>query len=213
MLDGMGAEARQAPRAQSAPARRHRYQLLRPARGSLGTQVRPLRDHARYGHPVAAGGWPRDGRHAVAPAQPAALRRPGTAGDRGLRHPPAAGRGQRGQRESQPVFTNLFGPRRHRPVHDRGVGRLPGPVPRGQLRRQGHLRRRRVRDVARRPRSGEHAAQPRPLRRLVRARGAVYRHPRHRRLPVPLSELRRAAAPLGPRRLADRALDLADRAR
>ena len=58
---------------------------------------------------------------------------------------------------------------RHRPVHARRQRRLPGPVRRGLVHRQGHLRRRCVRARARRPSAGEPRAQPRPARRLLRA--------------------------------------------
>ena len=54
-----------------------------------------------------------------------------------------------------------------------------------------------------RPRAGEHAAQPRSVRGLLRARRPVHRHRAGRRLPVELPRVRGAAAPLGARRLAD----------
>ncbi len=205
----MGAEARQAARVQPAAARRRRYQLHRAARGSQRAAVGEIRHHARQRYAAAARDRPGNGRHAVAPLEPAALRPVGAARDRGLRHSPAARRGQHRQRQPLAVLADLLGPRRHRSVHDRGVRHLPGSLPRGQLRRQGHLRRRRVRAVARRARAGQLAAQPRSLRGVVRPRGAVHRHPRHRRLPGPLPELRHPPAPVGPRRLADCALDLA----
>ena len=63
-----------------------------------------------------------------------------------------------------------------RSVRRGGFRRLPGPVRRRLLRRQGHLRRRCVRSRARRPRAGKHAAQPRPVRRHLRARRPRVRH-------------------------------------
>ena len=63
------------------------------------------------------------------------------------------------------------------------------------------------------PGAREHTPQPRPLRRLLRARGALHRHPTRGRLPLPLPGVRRAATPLGAGRLADRAVDLAHGAR
>ncbi len=70
--------------------------------------------------------------------------------DRRLRRAAAARRRQPRQREPDGVREGLLRPRRRRSVHDRGLRRLSGPVSRGQLRRQGHLRRRRVRGGARR---------------------------------------------------------------
>ena len=68
--------------------------------------------------------------------------------DRGLRRPAAARRRRSRQRQPDAVRAGLLRPRRHRSVHDRRVGHLSGPVSRGQLRRQGDLRRRRVRGGA-----------------------------------------------------------------
>ena len=98
-------------------------------------------------------------------------------------------------------------PERHRPVRRRGLRRLPGPVRRGLVHRQGHLRRRRLRARARGPRAREHAAQPRPVRRHLRARRAGLRHRGRRGFPVALRRRRGAPAPLGARRLAAAALD------
>ena len=68
------------------------------------------------------------------------------------------------------------GPSRRRSVHDGGVRRLPGPLRRGELHRQGHLRRRRVRAGDARPIPREHAALARPDRGQLRARRARDRH-------------------------------------
>ena len=67
-------------------------------------------------------------------------------------------------------------------VHHRNVRRVPGPVSRRQLRRQGHLRRRRVQRRARRSRPRQHAAQPRPVRGLLREGRPGHRYPPGRRL-------------------------------
>ena len=53
----------------------------------------------------------------------------------------------------------VLGARRRRSLHDGRVRPLSGHVSRGQLRRQGHLRRGRVRVGARRARAGKHAAE------------------------------------------------------
>ena len=108
------------------------------------------------------------------------------------------------------VRADVLRPRRRRSVHHRGLRRLPGPVPRGQLRRQGHLRRRRVRGGARRtacPRTRCSATTC--SKASMRAPGLctdihlIDDYPSH----VP--GVRGAPAPLGAGRLADRALAVA----
>jgi hypothetical protein len=77
-------------------------------------------------------------------------------------------------------FARLFaGDTGHRPVHARRVRRLPGRVRRGLVRRQGHLRRRRLPAGARRQAAREPRPQPRPARGRLRPR-----RPRQRRAPV-----------------------------
>ena len=77
-----------------------RHQLRRAARRSRrccrrsATSSRSIPTPSCRSRPAAAAG-----RHAVAPAEPAALRPARAARDRGLRHSPAARRGQRRQRE------------------------------------------------------------------------------------------------------------------
>ena len=93
----------------------------------------------------------------------------------------------------------------HRSVHARGLRRLPGPVRRRLVHRQGHLRRRRLRARARRTLAREPHPQPRPARRLLRALGPAERRAAVRGLPVALRRRREPAPPLDPRRLADRA--------
>ena len=139
-------------------------------------RVDQVRDHARLRYPAADRGRAPSGRHAVAPAQPPAVRCGGAACHRGLRRAAAAGAGQRRERQPHDVRAGVLRACRHRSVYDRRVGRLSGPVSRGQLRRQRDLRRRRLRRRARRPRAREHAAQPRPLRGLLRAGRPVHRH-------------------------------------
>ena len=69
-----------------------------------------------------------------------------------------------------------------RSVHDGGVRRVPGPLRRRELHRQGHLRRRCVRAGDARPLPREHAALARPDRGQLRARRARHRHRGLRRL-------------------------------
>ena len=106
------------------------------------------------------------------------------------------------------IFQRIFsGVGRRRPVRIGGVRRLPGPVPGGELHRQGDLRRRRVQRVDGRPRAGEHAVEPRPVRGCLRQGGAGDRRRVLRRVPVELPGLGRPPASLGAGRLAAPALD------
>ena len=81
------------------------------------------------------------------PLNRAALRRPRTRRrvTDGLRHPAAARRRQPARREPLALRAAVRRRAGHRSVHARGLRRLPGPVRRGLVHRQGHLRRRRVR--------------------------------------------------------------------
>ena len=91
-------------------------------------------------------------------------------------------------------------------LHHRRLRRLPGPLRRGELHRQGDLRRRRVRAGDPRPLPREHAALARPDRGELRPRRPRHRRDRLRRLPHPLPDLHPAQAPLDPGRLAAAAL-------
>ena len=110
--------------------------------------------------------------HDGAPAEPPALRRAPRP-----RRPRATASCSRASASSlpsaQPLALRAAVRRRagHRPVHARRLRRLPGPVRRGLVHRQGHLRRRRVRARARRTLAREPHPQPRPARRLLRALG------------------------------------------
>ena len=103
---------------------------------------------------------------------------------RRLRRAAAARQRQRRERQPHDVRAGVLRARRRRSVHDRGVRRLSGPVPRGQLRRQGHLRRRRVR-AALAGRVPENTLLSHDLFEGFYARaGLVHRHRPGRRLPV-----------------------------
>ena len=129
---------------------------------------------------------------------------------RGLRHPPAARGRLAHERASLPLCGDPLRTSRRRSVHDRGVRCLSGSVRRGKLHREGHLRRRRVRASDARPLSREHAPQPRPDRRDVRARRTRDRHRGLRRLSDALSHLHAPQASLDSRRLAAAALARAE---
>ena len=206
----MGAQARQAARVESPVAWRDRYDLRRDRRqGSGRSGGRALCRDARCRYAGATGcrappGW-QDG----APTQRPALRRPPWTGPRGVRRAAAADRTLTAHRPRRlDLSASRFERQRHRPVRLRSVGRVPGPVRRGFLRRQGHLRRGRVRGGPRRPRSRRHAAEPRPVRRNLRprrpglghrVRGRVSGALRRRRCTRPsVGERRLAVAALGP---------------
>jgi K+-transporting ATPase ATPase B chain len=70
-----------------------------------------------------------------------------------------------------------LGAPRRRSVHHRGVGRLPGPVRRGELHREGDLRRGGVRAGDPRALSRERRPLPRSDRRGLCTRRAGHRHP------------------------------------
>ena len=127
---------------------------------------------------------------------------------RGLRRPAAARHAVAADRPRRLALpAHLLQPERHRSLRRRRLRRLPGSVRRRLLHRQGHLRRRRLRGGARRPRAGEHAAQPRSVRGHLRARRPRLRHRGRRGVSVALRRRRRAPASLGARRLAAAAVD------
>ena len=128
-----------------AAAGRRRHDVRHPGRRPRSAAERALRHHARLRHGSAARCRTEARRHACASAEPRPLRQRIGPRHRRLRRASAARRDRRGQRGGDDVLAGVFGARRARPVHDRGVGRVSGSVRRGQLRRQRHLRRRRVR--------------------------------------------------------------------
>ena len=95
---------------------------------------------------------------------------------------------------------------RHGPLRIRSVRRLPGPVRRRLLHRQGHLRRRCLRGRTSRAHSREHDAQSRPVRGRVRARGTRVGRRGGRGIPGPLRRRRTTPTPLDAWRLAAPAL-------
>ena len=101
----------------------------------------------------------------------------------------------------------------HRPVHARRLRRLPGRVRRRLVHRQGHLRRRCVRARARRALSREPHPEPRSARGLLRALGLLSDVQLYEEYPVALQRRREPPASLDPRRLADRGMAAAARAR
>ncbi len=198
----MGAEARQAGRVQPVRAHRRARGLQHPRGRSGADAERPLRHHPRRRHGAPARRGAAAGRRPGAPAQPRRVRPRARTRRPGLRDPAAARR--RVAAERAPVALRghpLRAPGR-RPVHHRRLRRVPGPLRRGQLHREGHLRRRGVRARDARPLPREHPAVARPDRGELRARRSRHRRDRVRRLPDPLSHLHPPQAPLDPGRLA-----------
>ena len=210
-LDGLGAQARQAARAEprccaARPTRAFFRSAARPpvvppasATSSRSTPTRGCRAARRGGwsarwriRSTGRGFDPRRGRVVDGLRRAAAAGHAVAAGGpRGLAVPAASSRVRAG------IDPYAVG----------GLRRLPGSLRRGLLHRQGHLRRRRLRGGARRAGPREHAAQPRPLRGHLRARRARHRHRARRGVPVALRRRRGAPASLGARRLAAAAVD------
>jgi cyclic beta-1,2-glucan synthetase len=130
-------------------------------------------------------------------------RRPG---DGRLHLHPAAGRDRAPGGCAVAVHPALHRRYRDRHLQPRGLGRVPGPVRRRHLHRQGRLRRRGLPPGHRRARAREHHPQPRSVRGPARAHRAGQRHRPLRGLPPRLPRLCAAQPPLDSRRLADPAL-------
>ena len=180
--------------------------LLRGATDtSFTTQVGPAEalagiryvHHARFRYAAAARHRARADRHHRTPAEPAGGASAVAARRRRLRHPAAARQRDDGQRRRVAVRAHLRRPHRRRSVHHRGVGRVPGPLRRRHLHRQGPLRRRCVHGLARGPRAGERAAVARPVRRPARARRPRHRRRSRGRLPVERADARAGGSTAG----------------
>ena len=177
-MDGLGAEAGQARRVQPVPAAaatsgafsrdrgRHRSRSAACATSSRSTPTPCCRPTRRRSWSAR---WPT---RSTAPCTTPSAGRV----VRGLRHPPAAGRRLAAERAPLALRRDPLRPSRRGSVHHRGLRRVPGPLRRGQLHRQGHLRRRRVRARDARALPREHAAVARPDRGQLRPRRARHRH-------------------------------------
>ena len=134
-LDGLGAEARQARGAEPAPARRDRHELRRAGRRPGRPPARALLHHARLGHAPPARRREEARRHHRAPAQPPRVRPALRPRHRGLRDPAAARQRHHRERRGVALRADLRRAHRRRPLHDRRLGHLPGPLRRGELHR------------------------------------------------------------------------------
>ena len=209
-LDGMGAQARQAARAQPASARRHRHDIRCRSPGAR-PRCRPACATSSRSTPTRGCRGTRRSRLIGKMAHPLNRPRFDAAEQRvveRLRHPAAARHALAADRQRGLALpARLLRPGRHRSLCGGRLRRLPGPFRRRLLHRQGHLRRRCLRGGARRARPGEHAAQPRSLRRHLRARRPRLRCRGRRGVSVPLRCRRQAPASLDARRLAAPAVD------
>ncbi len=103
-----------------------------------------VRDHARRRHRAAARCRQAPGRRHGPSAKPAGGGRQAAAGRARARHHSAARRHLAEQLASFALCAHFRGRARHRSVHDRRLGRVSRFVQRRFVRRQGHLRRRRI---------------------------------------------------------------------
>ena len=127
-VDGLGAQARQAARAESAAARRDRYHVRRVGRASADCpRRRALRDHARCRYAPPARRRQADGRQNGASAECAAIRPATRPRDRRSRSSAAANHGFAADRTRRIGFpARVLERRRNRSVRVRRFRRLPG---------------------------------------------------------------------------------------
>gem|GEM_PF-4446739 len=202
-LHGLGAKAREARGVQPPPAPPGRSRLPREGRRPLDPPVDPLRPHAGHRFAPAEGSCENADRHPLPPAQPAGGGPGGEAGDRGLRHPPAARQRHPLECGRLPVRKGLRRAHRRRPLLDGRLGHLPGPLRRRDLHREGPVRRGCLPRDRGRPRARERPPFPRPVRGPPRAHSARLRRRGRGRLPGQRPGARPTPAPLGARGLAD----------
>ena len=109
LLDGLGAQAREARRVQP-PARRRSGDRASPVTSAIRDFLRttPVRDHARRGHRAPPRRGPPPRRDPRAPAQPGRARGRDGSRDGRLHDPPAAHRGDALRRRAVSSFARLF---------------------------------------------------------------------------------------------------------
>ena len=207
-VDGVGAQAREAPRAEPPAPGRHRHDLPGDrGRARHGPRGRPLRHHAGRGHPPAARRREPPGRHHGASPQPSPTRRRPRSRRGRLRRAPAARHATPARARGLPLPASVVGPVRDRPLRRRRVRRLPGPLRGGVVHRQGHLRRGRIRGRPGGQGPREHAPEPRPVRGDLRAGRPGDRRRGVRERSLALRGRGRPPAPVGARGLAAPSVD------
>ena len=207
-MDGVGAQAWQAPRVESAVARGNRHDLsTRRDYGVDGTGRRAVRRDTRRRYTAAERRRQAPRRHDGTPAQPPAHGSRHAARRGGVRRPPASRNTAAPRALRLPVSAAPIGVIGHRPVCGCGLGCLPGSVRGGLLYRQGNLRCRRLRNGARGTGPRKCVTESRSIRGPVRPRLPRDRHRVLRSRARAVSGVGRASAPLGPRRLAALQMD------
>ena len=207
-MERVGAQARRAAPARAASVRGGgRDALCRRRCG--GAARHGVSAHARCRHAPDAGRCTRARGRDAPPAQPPGRGRAARRGHARLRSAaPAHGDGA-AERTRERLGARIRRSRRQRPLRRRMRGAVYGLLRPRRLFGQGHPRRARAARLLRR-RCPARAAHPQPrrargrlpARRLSRRRGA------HGYLPRSAACLGRAGAPVDPRRLAERAVDL-----
>ena len=208
-MDRMGKEAREAPRAEPSPSRRHGHHVhLDQRTAAHGAPWGSIRHHPGCRHPASQRSRLPIDRGDCAPVQPDTIRPTRGTGRRGLRDlaaPDHALLADRPPKHDLPA--DRFRPGRRGPLRGSGVRCLSGPLRGRVLHGQGDLRRRHLRGGAGGEGPGEHTPQPRSFRGRVRARRAVDRRGSLRGVP---HQLRSGGPPppsVGAGRLAAPAVD------
>ena len=194
-LHGLGAQAREARGAESPAPGRHGHELHAPRRrirqGSSGSASSSRVDSDTQ---LPMGTARRLVGVARAPAQPRRVRRGDRARGLGLHDRPAARSRLSPSSSRQTLFARIFAGDIGFDIYTHAVSEsyqdLFGVR---DLRRQGHLRRRRVHAQRRGSRPRERPREPRSLRGHPRARGARHRHRPLRGLSVSLRGVTRGA--------------------
>ena len=151
------------------------HQLFDPGRRAGRAADGPLLPHARLRHAPAARRGETPDRHHRAPAESGAGRSPARTRHGGLRDSPAARQRDDGERGRLAVRANLRRPHRRRPVHDRGLRRLPGSL------RRRHLHGKRACTTSTRSRRRSRAACPRtPCSRTISSKACTRARPSSR---------------------------------
>lgn len=201
----MGTQAWQADRTQRPAARLEGHQLHH--RPGQDARPFPVRHHPGLRHPAAAHLGAEAGGQAGSSAEPGPVRRRWPRRPRVLR-PPAEGHPcASDERGHLRLPAGVLGQAGARFVRCRRLGRLPGPLRRRLLRRQGYLRHRCADPRAGRQDPGERGTEPRPVGGQLRAIRPGHRHRGGRRLPHLVRGVGLPDAPLDARGLATAALD------